>query len=181
MFESTVLKEALSIPERINNFSSKDNNKYNQVSKLILEKKIEYVVTVARGTSDCAALYASYIFAKYLGLPTYSMPTSIITLEKSKFDFSKALVIIISQSGMSDDLIECEIMSKKMGASTLLICNNSKSPIINNSSFFYDINAGEEKSVAATKTFILTLLVILKIVYNALGKNIDGHIEMLEQ
>ena len=44
---------------------------------------------------------------------------------------------------MSDDLIECEIMSKKMGASTLLICNNSKSPI--NSSFFYDINAGRKK------------------------------------
>ena len=179
MSSSQVLSEALSIPNKINHFSLNDKNNYQEISNLISEKKIDYVVTVARGTSDCAALYASYMFAKYLGLPTYSMPPSIITLEKSKFDFSKALVIIISQSGMSEDLIECEIMSKKMGATTLLICNNIKSPIINNSNFFYNINAGEEKSVAATKTFILTLLVIIKIVFYSLEKNIDGYIESL--
>ena len=69
-------------------------------------------------SSDCAALFASYIFAKYLGLPTYSMPPSIITLEKSKFDFSDALVIVISQSGLSKDLVECENAARKMGAVT---------------------------------------------------------------
>ena len=179
MHKSVVLNEALSIPQKINNFSLTDKNKYDDVSKLILEKKIQYIVTVARGTSDCAALYASYMFAKYLGLPTYSMPPSIITLEKSKFDFSKALVIIISQSGMSEDLIECEKMSKIMGATTILISNNESSPIINNCSFFYNINAGAEKSVAATKTFIMSLLIIIKIIYNSLGKNIDKHIEAL--
>ena len=81
--KSVVLDEALSIPDRINNFSLNDKNKYEDISKLILEKKIQYIVTVARGTSDCAALYSSYMFAKYLGLPTYSMPPSFITLEKS--------------------------------------------------------------------------------------------------
>ncbi len=179
MNESIVLNEALSIPNKINNFALNDKNKYEDISKLILEKKVQYIVTVARGTSDCAALYASYMFAKYLGLPTYSMPPSIITLEKSKFDFSKALVIIISQSGMSEDLIECENMSKKMGATTILISNNEKSPIINNSNFFFNINAGEEKSVAATKTFVLSLLIIIKIIYESLGNNIDKHIELL--
>ena len=54
------------------------------------KKKFKFIVTIARGTSDCAALFGSYIFAKYLGLPTYSMPPSIMTLEKSKFDFSPA-------------------------------------------------------------------------------------------
>ena len=79
---------------------------------------------MARGTSDCAALYLSYMFAKYLGLPTYSMPPSIITLEESKFDFSRALVFIISQSGKSEDLVECHNMVQKMGAKTILISNN---------------------------------------------------------
>ncbi len=177
--KSVVLDEALSIPDRINNFSLNDKNKYEDISKLILEKKIQYIVTVARGTSDCAALYSSYMFAKYLGLPTYSMPPSIITLEKSKFDFSRALVIIISQSAMSEDLIECENMSKIMGATTILISNNEKSPIINNCNFFYNINAGSEKSVAATKTFIISLLIIIKIIYYTLGKNINKQIEAL--
>jgi len=180
MSNSLVLSEALSIPERINFFASNDKNNYKEIAKLISDKKIDYIVTVARGTSDCAALYASYMFAKYLGLPTYSMPPSIITIEKSKFEFSRALVIIISQSGMSEDLIECENMSKKMGATTLLISNNDNSPIGNNANFFYNINAGSEISVAATKSFVLTLLIILKMIFITLGQNnINKHVELV--
>ena len=179
MNKSIVLTEALSIPDRINNFALNDRNKYSDISNLISNKKIQYVVTVARGTSDCVALYASYMFAKYLGLPTYSMPPSIITLEKSNFDFSKALVFIISQSGMSEDLIECEKMSKKMGATTILISNNENSPMVKSCNYFYNINAGEEKSVAATKTFVLSLLIILKIVFETLNININHHIEIV--
>ena len=180
MSNSLVLSEALSIPERINFFASNDKNNYKEIAKLISDKKINYIVTVARGTSDCAALYASYMFAKYLGLPTYSMPPSIITIEKSKFEFSRALVIIISQSGMSEDLIECENMSKKMGATTLLISNNDSSPIGKNANFFYNINAGSEISVAATKSFVLTLLIILKMIFITLGKNnINKHVELI--
>ncbi len=179
MHKSIVLSEALSIPKKINNFILNDTNKYEEISKLILDKKIKYIVTVARGTSDCAALYASYMFAKHLGLPTYSMPPSIITLEKSKFDFSSALILIISQSGMSEDLIECEKKSQLMGATTILISNNDKSPMVNTSNIFFNINAGEEKSVAATKTFVLTIIIIIKIIFQTLGKNINSNIEIL--
>ena len=94
MSNSLVLNEALSIPNVIQNFTLCDKNPYEDVAYIITQKKIKYIVTLARGTSDCAALYSSYIFAKYLGLPTYSMPPSIITLEKSKFDFSQALIVI---------------------------------------------------------------------------------------
>ena len=181
MDSSILLNEALSIPEKINHFIINDKNNYEDVSKLINEKKIQYIVTVARGTSDCAALYASYMFAKYLGLPTYSMPPSIITLENSQFDFSKALVIIISQSGLSTDLVECENKSKQMGATTILISNNQKSPMVSTSNFFYYINAGEEKSVAATKTFVLSLLIIQKIIFNTLNKNINNHIKKISE
>ena len=181
MDSSILLNEALSIPEKINHFIINDKNNYADVSKLINEKKIQYIVTVARGTSDCAALYASYMFAKYLGLPTYSMPPSIITLENSQFDFSKALVIIISQSGLSTDLVECENKSKQMGATTILISNNQKSPMVSTSNFFYYINAGEERSVAATKTFVLSLLIIQKIIFNTLNKNINNHIKKISE
>ena len=85
--ESLVLNEALSIPDSINNFAIKDKNSYQEVAELLKNKKFKFIVTLARGSSDCAALFGSYIFAKYLGLPTYSMRPSIITLENSKFDF----------------------------------------------------------------------------------------------
>ena len=165
MNNSLVLTEALSVPNIIQEFTRIDKNPYKEIANLISQKKIKYVVTVARGTSDCAALYSSYIFAKYLGLPTYSMPPSIITLEKSKFNFSEALVIVISQSGKSEDLVECEKKSKEMGATTMLISNNENSPIINEAHYFFNMYAGEEKSVAATKRFVQTLLILIKLVY----------------
>ena len=182
MVNSLVLDEALSIPTIVDQFSNTDKNPYESIAKLINQKKIKYVVTVARGTSDCAALYSSYIFAKHLGLPTYSMPPSIITLEQSKFDFSEALVIVISQSGKSADLVECERKSRSMGARTIIITNNIDSPIINEANYFINMYAGEEKSVAATKTFTQTLLVLIKLVFICLGKkNINDDIKKLSE
>ena len=182
MVNSLVLDEALSIPTIIEDFSNVDKNPYENIAKLINQKKIKYVVTIARGTSDCAALYSSYIFAKYLGLPTYSMPPSIITLEQSKFDFSEALVIVISQSGKSADLVECERKSRLMGANTVIITNNVESPIITEANYFLNMFAGNEKSVAATKTFTQTLLVLIKLVFICLGKkNINDDIKKLSE
>jgi glucosamine--fructose-6-phosphate aminotransferase (isomerizing) len=161
---SKVLEEACSIAERIAIFNQKDDNPYHLIAKNISDKKIKHIVTVARGTSDCVALYASYLFAKTLGLTTYSLPPSIITLENSHFDFSNTLVLVISQSGLSKDLIICEQASRKMGAETMILTNNVNSPIVNNANYFFNINAGEEESVAATKTFALSLLNIIKLI-----------------
>ena len=182
MVNSLVLDEALSIPTIIGQFSNIDDNPYGSIAQLISQKKIKYVVTIARGTSDCAALYSSYIFAKHLGLPTYSMPPSIITLEQSKFDFSEALVIVISQSGKSADLVECERKSRLMGAKTVIITNNVDSPIVKEANYFLNMFAREEKSVAATKTFTQTLLVLIKLVFICLGKkNINDDIKKLSE
>ena len=182
MTNSLVLNEALSIPTIIDKFSTVDNNPYKDIAKLINQKKIKYLVTIARGTSDCAALYSSYIFAKYLGLPTYSMPPSIITLEQSKFDFSEALVIVISQSGKSVDLVECEKKSRLMGAHTAIITNNIDSPIVKEADYFLNMFAGEEKSVAATKTFTQTLLVLIKLIFICIDKkDINDDIKKLSE
>ena len=108
MKDSVTLKEALSIPKIISKFVDEDRNKYSEIEKKIVNNEIQYIVTIARGSSDCAATFSSYLFAKTLGLPTYSLPPSIITLEKSKFNFSHALVLVISQSGLSKDLLHLE-------------------------------------------------------------------------
>ncbi len=182
MVDSLVLDEALSIPNIIDKFCHIDNNPYENIAELINKNKIKYVVTIARGTSDCAALYSSYLFAKHLGLPTYSMPPSIITLEESKFDFSEALVIVISQSGKSSDLVECEKKSRSMGAKTIIITNNDLSPIVNEANYFFNMFAGEERSVAATKTFTQTLLVLTKLIFICQGKkNINDDIKKLSE
>ena len=167
---SVVLTESLSIPEKLSYFNEDDKNDYEILAKKFREKKIKHIVTVARGTSDCAALFVSYMFAKCLGITTYSLPPSLITLENANFDFNNTLVIIITQSGLSQDLITCERAVKAMGAETLVITNNLKSELINSGTYFYYINAGEERSVAATKTFVLTLAIIIKLMSTILLK-----------
>ena len=158
-----VYQEAISIPEKIINFLEHDNNNYKSISKHLLSKNINNVITVARGSSGNVALYSSYLITKYTGLPVSSLPPSLITIEKSAINFSKSLIIIISQSGMSHDLIECSKKFKSLGAKTIFISNNQKSPIVNNCDYFLFLNAGKEVGIAATKTFILSLIVILKI------------------
>tara|TARA_B110000438_G_scaffold295041_1_gene337427 strand:+ start:1742 stop:2779 length:1038 start_codon:yes stop_codon:yes gene_type:complete len=174
---SQVLIESLSIPEKLSYFNENDKNNYEVLAKKFREKKIKHIVTVARGTSDCAALFVSYVFAKNLGLTTYSLPPSLITLENATFDFKNTLVILITQSGLSQDLITCESAVKTMGAETLVITNNFKSGLIYSGTYVYDINAGEEKSIAATKTFVLTLAIITKLISTILlKKNIFKHL-----
>ena len=166
MKNNITLNESLSIPEIISKFLDDDQNRYSEIEKKIVENKIQYIVTIARGSSDCAATFGSYLFAKILGLPTYSLPPSIITLEKSEFNFSHALVLVISQSGLSEDLLHCESRCRDMGALTVVLSNNKNSPMSNTANFFLYMGAGKEIGVAATKTFILTLLNIVKLVAN---------------
>ena len=180
MVNSIVLEEAINISKSVEDFNIEDKNDYRKVSDLFINKKIKHIVTIARGSSDSVALYTSYLIAKTLGITTYSLPPSLITLEQSRFDFSNTLVIIISQSGLSDDLIKCSEECSKMGAHILLISNNPSSPIINSADFFFDVNAKEEVSVAATKSYILSLINIIKLVaITSNNKTILKHLEKL--
>jgi glucosamine--fructose-6-phosphate aminotransferase (isomerizing) len=179
--KSIVFQESLSIPERIKNFINNDRNNYQAVSRLLRSKKITNVITIARGTSDNVALFSSYLITKHFGLPVSSLPPSLITLEKSKINLANSIVIIISQSAKSKDLIECGKQVKKMGAISILISNNSQSPIIQHCDHFLYLNAGVELGIAATKTFVLSLIVIIKIIYKNIDDKIDKKINLLSQ
>ena len=179
--KSIVFQESLSIPEKIKNFIDNDKNNYQAVSKLLSSKKITNVITIARGSSDNVALFSSYLIAKNFGLPVSSLPPSLITIEKSKIDLSSSIVLIISQSAKSKDLIECGKQVKKMGAIIILISNNNKSPIIKYCNHFLFLNAGVELGIAATKTFVLSLIIIIKIIYKSRDDQIDKKIKLLAQ
>jgi glucosamine--fructose-6-phosphate aminotransferase (isomerizing) len=179
--KSIVFQESLSIPERIKNFINNDRNNYQAVSRLLRSKKITNVITIARGTSDNVALFSSYLITKHFGLPVSSLPPSLITLEKSNINLSNSIVIIISQSAKSKDLIECGKQVKKMGAISILISNNAQSPIIQHCDHFLYLNAGVELGIAATKTFVLSLIVIIKIIYKNIDDKIDKKMNLLSQ
>jgi glucosamine--fructose-6-phosphate aminotransferase (isomerizing) len=115
------------------------------------------VATLARGTSDHAAGFAAYLFGLELGLPVASVPPSIASVYGRALRLDKALVLAISQSGASPDLCVAAERATQAGAFTLGLINRADSSLGRAVTVQFEIGAGTEFAVAASKSFILTL------------------------
>ncbi len=134
-----------------------------ELCRAIKDKEIRSVVMVARGTSDNAAVFGKYLFEIANGIPVSLAAPSVITLYNAEFDLSNTLVIGISQSGESTDVVEFLKRVKGMGALTAGITNVNGSELTQVADYTLLCHAGEEKSVAATKTYTTTLALIYMI------------------
>ena len=119
-----------------------------------------FACIAARGTSDNAARYAQYLFGQVLRLPVMLATPSLHTVYKTPQDFSRALVIGISQSGAAEDVRTVLTDARKAGALTLAITNFDDSPLADAAEHHLPLLAEEEFSVAATKTYTAQLTVI---------------------
>lgn len=140
------------------------------------------VYTAARGTSDHAMIFLKYLIEGRLGIPVASGAPSAVTMYGAKMKFSNALVIGCSQSGKAADVMEIVRAGNESGAVTVAITNDEQSPLAKLAQYHLYCNAGEEKSVAATKTFSSQLYLSL-LLADALGAGIgaDGIGELLEK
>jgi len=146
-------KEIKEQPLILENLFIKTVEKANRLKKVIKEKDIKYIYLAGRGTSDNAGVYLKYIMESYVGIPVALAAPSVITLYNGKLNLKECLVIGISQSGEALDVLEVINLAKKQGATTLTITNYDESPLAQIASFHFNCYSGEEKSVAATKTF----------------------------
>ncbi len=121
----------------------------------------QFIVTVGRGSSDHAASFAKYVFETQLNLVTASFAPSIETIYHAPMLLNRALVVAFSQSGQSSDLCEVMRAAKKAGALTVAFVNKTQSPLADIAELVIPLCAGEELSVAATKSFVATLTAIL--------------------
>jgi len=143
------------------------------IGELVLRLKNKppsIVVTCARGSSDHAASFAKTVIEANLGIMVVSYAPSMSTIFETKFrNMENALFIVISQSGQSPDLIASLSSAKSSRALTVAIVNNTNSPVASMADFVLPMQAGEEKSVAATKSYIASLLVICDLLANWQG------------
>jgi glucosamine--fructose-6-phosphate aminotransferase (isomerizing) len=120
----------------------------------------EWINIAARGTSDNAARYAQYLFGAYNGLSVGLAAPSLFTLYAAAPRLSRALTIGISQSGRSPDIVAVVAEAKKQGGVTLAITNDPASPLAQAADHTIPLTVGEEKSVAATKTYTNQLMAL---------------------
>ncbi|MBX3038402.1 MAG: SIS domain-containing protein [Anaerolineales bacterium] len=157
-------------PERIKNLLSNQRKNIEGIANQIRKHEIEYVFLAARGTSDNAGRYANYLLGAMNGLPLALATPSLFTYYKQPPKLKNALVIGISQSGKSPDIVSVLEEGKKQNCLTLAITNEPNSPLGKISDFVLDIQAGKEKAVAATKTYT-TQLMTIAMLSTALSKN----------
>lgn len=129
-------------------------------AKALREGSLRSVMIAARGTSDNAALYAKYLFETLLGFPTALASPSVFTLYESEMNLGSAMVIGISQSGESKDVLETVRRSRDSGATTLTLTNDENSAMAAVAHHHFLLRAGKEESVAATKTYVAQLMVL---------------------
>jgi len=123
----------------------------------------QIVVTVARGSSAHAAAFAKHAIERHLGIPVAAAAPSIVTAYHRDLRLNDQLLLAISQSGRSDDLIEQTKSAKRAGALTVALVNAPDSPLAAESEIVLPICAGLEQSVAATKSVIATLAALLRL------------------
>ncbi len=130
------------------------------------------VLFIARGTSDNAAVYGSYLIQAHAGrLATLASP-SIATAYRSRIDLSGVLAVALSQSGRTEEIVETLAWARDCGARTLAITNGAASPLADTADVAFLTQAGTERAVPATKTFT-TQLAALAVLAIGLGADLD--------
>ncbi|WP_444937596.1 glucosamine-6-phosphate deaminase NagB-II [Microbulbifer sp. JMSA002] len=123
-----------------------------------------FVMIVGRGSSDHAGVFAKYLIEIETGTPTFAAAPSVSSVYGRRLKLEGALVLVISQSGRSPDILAQAKMARECGAYTVALVNDEQAPIKDIVDLLIPLKAGPEKAVAATKSYLTTLSAILQLV-----------------
>jgi glutamine---fructose-6-phosphate transaminase (isomerizing) len=126
----------------------------------LVQGKYRYGFIAARGSSDNAARYAQYLFGAHNQMPVVLATPSLFTLYRTPPRLDEALVIAISQSGQSPDIVEVIAEGRRQGRPTIAITNEPDSPLAREAEHLIQLHSGLEQAVAATKTYTASLMAL---------------------
>lgn len=155
---SLLEQEILSQSEVIKRLLDRETKHIQQIVEQL--PAFDYALIAARGSSDHAATYAKYAWSTLAGYPVALAAPSLLTMYKTRLRLANALVVGISQSGQSPDIIAVLEEGKRQGRPTLAITNDGASPLAAMADHVIELHAGTEQSVAATKTYTAQLAVM---------------------
>jgi glucosamine--fructose-6-phosphate aminotransferase (isomerizing) len=177
--KSHLYQEIYEQPVSIERVLLQGQERAQQIAAAVRERAVNHVVIAARGTSDNAGRYAKYIFGALNGLPVSLAAPSLFSVYKKPPNLSNALVIGISQSGQSPDIVAVLAEASRQGALTAVITNAPPSPLAQQAEFVLDLKAGDERAVAATKTYTAELAAVA-LLSSAMAEN-EQMLEALHQ
>jgi glucosamine--fructose-6-phosphate aminotransferase (isomerizing) len=160
MSGSHLADEILEQPVTLRRLLESERATIGRIADVVRERAPRFVVVAARGTSDNAARFAKYLFGAINGISVALTTPSLFSIYGTPPGLSDALVMGISQSGQSPDIVGVVKEGRRQGALALAITNDVNSPLAAAAEHTIDLCAGEERSVAATKTYTASLLAL---------------------
>lgn len=151
-------KEIDEIPEAVARLLRNSAKPAREVGEAIRKFDPLMIATIARGSSDHAAYFLKYAFEIALGLPCASLGPSLASIYGIIPRTKRAAVFAISQSGQSPDIIAMTEATRQGGGLTIALVNTLPSPLTNVCTHALDISAGPERSVAATKSYVCSVI-----------------------
>ena len=161
---SLMAAEALSAAAAVAAQGAQAGERIAALAERLASAQPKLAVTVARGSSDHAASYFAYLVMQRLGVPVVSLPMSLVTLHKAPLAVSGQLAVALSQSGESPDLVDTMSALRAAGATTAALVNRTESPLAKRCEWVVPLCAGDERAVAATKSYITALTAIARLV-----------------
>ncbi len=175
---SLLLGEIYEQPEAIRHMLDCEAERVASISQQLSARRFSHAVLAARGTSDNAARYGQYILGSINQLSVALAAPSLFTRYHTPPHLEGALVIGISQSGQSPDIVAVIEEGRRQGAPTIAITNDLDSPLAHAAEFQIGLGVGEECSIAATKTYTAQLTAMAMLALGLKG-NLD-HLEPLQ-
>jgi glucosamine--fructose-6-phosphate aminotransferase (isomerizing) len=137
---------------------------FGRIAERLRIAELDHVLIAARGTSDHAAIYAQYLFGIRLGMPVGLATPSVLSLYGAQLRLGRTLVLGISQSGASPDIVGVLEEGRRRGVPTIAITNDGASPLASTADEVIDLGVGPERAVAATKTYTAELAALALLV-----------------
>jgi glucosamine--fructose-6-phosphate aminotransferase (isomerizing) len=151
-------REIREIPEAVRRLLSAGDDSARSAAAALIGIDPRLMTTIARGSSDHAAAYLKYAIELTSGIPVSSTAPSVSSVYGARLKLEGAATIAISQSGKSPDILSMASAAKECGAYVIALTNTPGSPLAIASDHTIDIAAGPELSVAATKTFVSSIV-----------------------
>lgn len=156
----SVRDEILEQPDTLQRLLDTQWGQVQKIAEVIKTNPVDYIFLVARGTSDNAGRYAKYLLGMHNRLPIALSAPSMFTVFQRPPALRNSLVLGISQSGQSPDIVSVVEEGKRQGTPTVVMVNDVNSPMAQSADHVVDLCAGVEKGIAATKSFSAQLMAI---------------------
>jgi glucosamine--fructose-6-phosphate aminotransferase (isomerizing) len=158
--DSYLEREILEQPAIARRLLQEESENVARIAALIRERNPQYLMLAARGTSDNAARYGQYLFGAANGLPVALATPSLYSIYGAPPKLEGALVVAVSQSGQSPDIVSVIEHGRRQGALTIAVTNDPESPLARASEAVISLRANREYCVAATKTYTTSLIAL---------------------